>query len=175
MSLLTFIKDYTEVINNVYDLNSGNLSYMQAFFTTIHFLAENFKNLIIYLITFQWLRDFIYLPIIIPQMATIHLKEIFIRDLPSLNYFSFIEQPLNIHNKFLLGILNSFFISLPFSVSHLISLRRLIVQGLPAGIFAAFGTIFGQILFLIFVLFGFRFGIINWFSFEPYSYLIGFF
>src|SRR5204863_330233 len=81
-----------------------------------------------------------------------------------------LEIPSYTSNKFLLGFFNSFFLCLPLSVAHIISARRLLVQGLPAGIFSNLGTICGQILLLICILFGGRFFIIPWFNFQILSY-----
>jgi hypothetical protein len=63
---------------------------------------------------------------------------------------------------------------LPISIVHIISLRRLIIQGIPAGIFSISGYLFGQFLFLICVIFGIRFILIPWLTFEPLNYILGF-
>nr|YP_009105837.1 hypothetical chloroplast RF1 [Koliella corcontica]AIT94542.1 hypothetical chloroplast RF1 [Koliella corcontica] len=175
MFIVTLIRDYIDLINQLYDANLGNLDTTQVLYNSLLFIFSSFKVIFLYIVTFQWFRDIIYLPTLVPQLNSLHLKESLIFDLPSYNFFNFLQIPSYSNNKFFIGFLNSIFLSLPVSCSHIISLRRLIVQGKLAGLFSALGTIFGQILFLTLVLFGFRIGVINWFTLEPLNYIIGLF
>ena len=175
MSFVPAIRDYIDLLNNVYDsvLNE---------FTLQHFLQQSFiyvlstlKYICLYIFSFQWLRDLCYLPVIVPHYCLSIFQENFFLENPITNFFTFLETPIYGTNKFLIGFLNSIFLSLPLSAAHLISIRRLFIQGIPAGIFSGLGTISGQSAFLFCVLFGWRFFIIPWFSFEPLSYIIGIF
>jgi hypothetical protein len=173
MSFVTTIKDYIDVLNHFYDSVCGNINLVQIIQQTVLFIITNIKYLLIYLISFQWFRDLTYLPVLVPQITTSLLKETFFLDNPTSNFFSFLETPVYENNKFIVGFLNSFFLSLPISAAQLIYLRRLLIQGLPAGIAAGLGNVFGQFIFLFCVLFGLRFFIIPWYSLEPFTYIIG--
>ena len=90
-----------------------------------------------------------------------------------INTLNFWQNTSYTDNHILLGFLNSFFLYLPISVPILIAIRTLVVKGIPAGIFAGWGILTGQMLFLICVLLGIRDIIVPWFSLEPWTYLLG--
>lgn len=175
MSFVTIIKDYIDSLNNVYDSLSGDFTSQQLIQQTFLYLFSSIKVLIVYLISFEWLRDLTYLPILVPQISTTILKENYFLDSPLSNFFTLLETPTYDNNKFIIGFLNSFFLCLPLSTTHLISIRRLLVQGVPAGITSSIGTILGYSCFIFSVIFGLRLVIIPWLSYEPLSYLIGIF
>ncbi len=77
-------------------------------------------------------------------------------------------------NYMVSGLVNSFFFSLPFSLPHLISIRRLFSQGIQAAVASLLGSIAAHSLFLIAVFYGVRSLIIPWFSLEPLTYIVGF-
>jgi hypothetical protein len=173
MSFIPFIRDYIELLNTVYDSFSNDINIQKIFQETIIYLAQTIKFLLIYVVTFQWFRDIIYLPVLIPQISSSILKETFFLEAPLENTFNIFEIPIYTSNKFLIGFLNSFFLALPFSCSHLIYARRLLIQGNVAGFAAGLGNIFGQIFFIGSVILGFRFFIVAWFSLEPLTYILG--
>nr|YP_009105162.1 hypothetical chloroplast RF1 [Edaphochlorella mirabilis]AIT93789.1 hypothetical chloroplast RF1 [Edaphochlorella mirabilis] len=173
MAFVTAIKDYIELLNNVYDSASGDINIQQIVQHTFLYIYASIKYILFYFISFQWLKDLAYLPILVPRLSTSILKETYFLETPISNLFTILEIPSYSTNKFLVGFLNSFFTCLPFSAAHLICLRRFFIQGLPAGIASSLGTILGQVLFLFCVLFGLRLFIIPWFSFEPLSYICG--
>ena len=175
MSFVTIIKDYIDLLNNVYDSLSGDVTLQQLILQTSSYVFSSIKVLIIYLISFQWLRDLAYLPILIPQISTTILKENYFLDTPLSNFFTLLETPTYDNNKFIIGFLNSFFLCLPLSTTHLISIRRLLIQGVPAGVISSIGTILGYTCFIFSVIFGLRLIVIPWLSYEPLSYLIGIF
>ncbi len=175
MSFVTSIKDYIDVLNNVYDSASGNPSFQELFQQSFIYFISVVKTLIVYILSFQWFRDLSYLPILIPQISTKLLTETYFLDTPLANFFTLLETPTYGNNKFIIGFLNSFFVCLPISITHLISIRRLLIQGIPAGIISSLGTIFGHIFFIVSVVFGLRLFIIPWLSYEPLSYIIGIF
>ena len=173
MFFVTAVKDYIDLLNNLYDSVSGNLNLQEVSQQTLLYFFSSIKFLILYFISFQWIKDLSYLPVLIPQVSTTMLKENYFIDSPLSNLFTLLEIPTYENNKFLIGFLNSFFLCLPLSTTHLISIRRLLVQGLPAGIVSSIGTIFGHFCLLICVLFGLRLMIIPWFNYEPLNYFVG--
>lgn len=175
MYFIPFIRDYVELLNNFYDSLSSDINLQKIFQETIIYLFQTIKFILIYLLTFQWFRDLVYLPIIIPEISNSIFKENLFIQTPLNNIFTILEIPSFIGNKVFIGFFNSFFLALPISCAHLIYARRLLIQGNVAGIAAGLGNIFGQIFFIGSVLLGFRFLIIPWFSFEPLSYIVGIF
>ena len=173
MSFVTAIKDYIDLLNNVYDSVSVDITWQEFIQQTFLYLFSSLKFLTIYLISFQWLKDLAYLPILVPQISTTILKENYFLDTPSSVFFTLLETPTYHSNKFIIGFLNSFFLCLPLSTTHLISMRRLLVEGVAAGMVSSLGTIIGYTCFLFSVLFGLRLFVIPWFSYEPLSYIIG--
>ena len=174
MSFVFAIRDYVDFLNNWYDSLAGNINLQGFIQQSLIYIFESFKYIIFYVISFQWFRDIAYLPILVPQISLSLFKENYILEHTSvLNIFNFLEIPSYQTNKLFVGFLNSFFISLPFSCSHFLSARRLLVQGIPAGIASGFGTIIGQTWFLICVIFGLRVFLIPWFALEPLNYFLG--
>nr|ALO21103.1 hypothetical chloroplast RF1 [Carteria crucifera] len=76
--------------------------------------------------------------------------------------------------RFITGFLNSFFLFLPTSTSHFITLRRFIFQGTLSGFIAGLGTIAGNLFWLTSIIFGWRFFVIPWLSFDLLRYFLGF-
>nr|YP_009105537.1 hypothetical chloroplast RF1 [Lobosphaera incisa]AIT94277.1 hypothetical chloroplast RF1 [Lobosphaera incisa] len=173
MSFVPAIRDYIGILNSVYDSFSGDINLQLIIQHTLIYILESIKFILFYLISFQWFRDLCYLPVLVPQLSTAILKENYFLEDPLSNFFSFLETPTYNNNKFLIGFLNSFFLSLPISCSHFICARRLIIQGIPAGIVSGLGNILGQSFFLISVIFGLRFLVIPWMALEPLSYILG--
>ncbi len=173
MSMTTIIKDYVDVLNNLYDSLSTDITLKKVIFETFTYLFETFKICVFYLLSFQWLRDFVYLPLLVPKISNSIFKEDFFFENPVFNLFSLFQISTYNSNKFLIGFLNSFFLSLPISTAHLIWIRRLLIQGIPAGLASGLGLILGQFLFIGSVIFGLRFLIIPFFSLAPLTYIFG--
>ncbi len=167
------IRDYIDVLNNAYDSFSSDINLQQILQQTFLFIIASIKYTVLYFLSFQWVRDLTYLPVLVPQVKMEILKEHFFLQTPQSNFFTFLEIPSYTYNKFLLGFLNSFFLCLPLSIGHIIATRRLLIQGLAAGIFSSLGTISGQIILLICILFGGRFFITPWFNFQVLNYFFG--
>ena len=174
MSLVAAIRDYIDFINSNYDalpLNGGLLSLVLP---TFKYILESLKYATLYLASFQWLRDIVYLPLVVPNLTVSLLKETcYPFENPALNFFTFLETPAYRHNSFVVGLLNSFFACMPISASHILSGRRLLVQGVPAGIAAGSGTILGQWWFVACVVLGIRPLVVPWLALEPFNYLLG--
>lgn len=174
MSFIPSIRDYIELLNNVYDSLAGDINVQIVIQQSFIYILESIKNIIFYIFTFGWFRDFFYLPILIPKISSLIFKEnLFFAD-PSASTFSFLELSVSGYNKFFVGFLNSFFLSLPISCAHLIYARRLLIQGDIAGLAAGLGNILGQFFFIGSIIFGIRLFIIPWFSLEPITFIVGF-
>jgi hypothetical protein len=173
MSFVTTIRDYVEVLNTITDSIGNN-------FTINNFISESFlyifKTLqfwILYLVSFQWIRDFTLLPIVLPQASSAIFKETFFLETPSKVFFEFLEIPDLNQNKFILGFFNSFFLSLPVSVVQILAIRRLLIQGIPAAVYSIGAYIIGQVLFLALTVFGVRQILVPWLTLEPLNYILG--
>lgn len=174
MSLVTTIRDYIDFVNSNYDSIPTDVSIPGLIMPTLGYILASLKCGIVYLLSFQWLRDLAYLPLLVPQLSTAFLKEhCYPLDSPVLNFFTFLEEPAYKQSKLFVGFLNSFFACLPISAAHILSARRLLVQGVPAGIAAGAGIVAGQCWFVACVVLGLRGFLIPWFSLEPLSYIVG--
>jgi hypothetical protein len=175
MSFVTALRDYVDLINATSDSLSGNLTLQEFLKQSFLYSLESLKLAMVSIFTAQWIRDLAFLPIKVPQLSLSIFQEAYIpSDYPFLNSFSFLETPFLLGNKFFIGFLNSFFACLPLSASHILSGRRLFVQGVPAGFVCGFGTLLGQFCFLTCVVFGIRPVVIPWVSFQQFSVLLTF-
>ena len=173
MSFVPAIRDYIEMLNNVYDSLSGGINSQTIVKETFVYLFVSIKCILTYFFSFQWLRNISYFPILVPQLHFSVLNETYFLQNPVSTIFTFLETPTYGDNKLFLGFLNSFFFCLPISCAHIICARRLLIQGIPAGLAAGFGTVLGQWWFAACILLGLRFFIIPWFSFEPFNLIVG--
>jgi hypothetical protein len=173
MSFVPVIRDYIEVVNNLSQNTGGFIQPVEFIQETASYLLKTIQFGLIYLFTFQWIRDFSLLPINIPQISISLFSENLFLDNPETSFFSFLEVPSIKQNSLFLGFFNSFFLTLPISIVHIISLRRLYIKGIPAATYSIAGYICGQILCIVCVIFGLRSIINTWFSFEPFNYIIG--
>lgn len=173
MSFVTTIRDYTESLNNISYSLGNNFTLNNFILESFLYILKTIQYWLIYIISFQWIHDFTLLPIILPQFSSAICKEIFFLETPSNIFFEFLEIPDLNQNKFILGFFNSFFLSLPLSVVHILSIRRLLIQGVPSGIYSIGGYVIGQLFFIALTIFGIRQIIIPWFTFEPFNYILG--
>ena len=175
MSFITIIRDYIEFLNHLSESLSDGVSVLVFLKETSIYFFKTIQYIFLYTISFQWLRDFTLLPITIPQISSSLIREHFVLENTPISFFSFLEVPNLRQNTFILGFFNSFFLIIPFSIVHILTIRRLFIKGIPAAVFSIFGYIFGEITFISCVIFGFRNIIIPWFSLEPLNYLLGLF
>lgn len=174
MSIVSSIRDYVELLNTLSDSLGNQLTSTKFISASVVYFLDTIKYSIYYIFSFQWLRDFTLLPINIPQYSQAIFSEHLFLETPKKVFFEFLEIPSINQNKFLLGFFNSFFLTLPITVTHIIAFRRLIIQGVPAAFFSFFGFILGQTLFILCVTFGIRSILIPWLSLEPLNYILGF-
>ncbi len=175
MSFVTAIRDYVEVLNNLSTSFTSGIPLKEVVVETLMYVLKTGQYFFIWLFTFQWFHDFTLLPILIPQNMASLLKETFILENPSKVFFGFLEIPSLHQNLFLLGFFNSLFLTLPFSVLHIITIRRLFIKGVPAAVASISGYLIGQWFFICCVIFGLRVFLIPWLTLEPLSYIIGLF
>ena len=184
LSLVTTVKDYVEVANKLVEADSSQqLQTYLDFGAIVTYVVIVGKQFLLDLLTFQWLQSLWSLPIVIPTIASSMISEISVLDGYFHNAFTFLETPISYGNqniiwycleKFTIGLLNSVFLCLPTSTAHLICFRRFVMQGLEAGYIAGLGTIAGNMVWIGSVIFGFRFLVIPWLSFDLFRYFLGF-
>ena len=181
LPLAETLKNTIEVLNQIYEQNSGSGLQWILFLK----LSWNiFLDWIIYIFTFQWVNDFIQLPIFLPQGS-----ESIFSDL--LNHLSQGSNPYSLNfpvitdqttstlwhreaiQNFVGGFCNCFFLYVPLSPVQWIWLRRIIIDSPWAGRVSTMGLIFGHLSLLGCCLFGFRDIINAWFGLEPLSYFLG--
>lgn len=173
MSFVTAIRDYVETLNTVTTTLSQDFTLTTFLSETGVYVLKTLQSALLYVVSFQWIRDFTLLPIVLPQLSTALFKETFVLESPSKVFFDFLEIPDFQQNKFLLGFFNSFFFALPLSVVHIVTVRRLLIQGIPSAVYTIGGYLLGQILFLTCTVFGVRFILIPWLTLEPLNYILG--
>ena len=173
MSFVTVIRDYVETLNTISESTENTLTFSIFLSESVLYIFKTLQSFFLYIVTFRWLHDFSLLPIILPQLSQSILKEIFFLETPSKVFFEFLEIPSLNQNKFLLGFFNSFFLSLPLSIVHVLSIRRLLIQGIPAGVYSIGGYVLGQLIFITCTIFGIREVLLPWINLEPLNYLLG--
>ena len=180
MFFINALKDYVDHINDILFILNENFNAFIFFKSIFLYIGNSLSILFIYLLSFKWLTDFIELPANFKHnyIAILEGKNLFETALEielDKSFFSFFENSSLNSKNFFTGFLNSFFLVLPFSIPQLLTIRALIINGLPAGIFAALGTICGQFIFFSSILFGFEFLILPFLTFEPFNLLLGLF
>nr|QIA46925.1 hypothetical chloroplast protein RF1 [Volvulina compacta] len=176
LSLVTSVKDYVEITHKLIEIEPlKNYTEFGAIFTYFIFSIGDFLK---DFFTFSWLKTIWSIPIIIPDIASAMISEVSVLD----SYFHFdltlvntsANPSLVFFEKFMIGFINSLFLILPTSTSHLITLRRFVMQGLEAGYIAGLGTLAGNFLWLSSIILGWRFLVIPWLSLDIFRYLLGF-
>ena len=173
MSLLPGVRDYIEFLNTLSESFGDQLSVTKVLSETFVYISKTFQYGFIYFFSFQWLRDFSLLPILIPQATKALFTEHFFLENPSHVVFDLVDIPQLQQNTFLVGFYNSFFLALPISVIHLIAIRRFYIKGIPSAVWTLGGYFSGQLVFICCVVFGIRHILVPWLTFEPLNYLLG--
>jgi hypothetical protein len=173
MSFVTIIRDYVDLVNNLSESFTGVIPIVALIKETSIYLLKTIQYSFLYFITFQWLHDFTLLPVTIPQITSSLLREKFFLEESVNPFFSFLEIQNFGQNNFILGLLNSIFLTFPTSIIHILTIRRLFIKGIPAATFSISGYIIGQLFFILLVVFGCRDFINAWFTLEPLNYILG--
>lgn len=168
MSLSENIRDYVEVLAGVTETPGSPIEFEKFISESLLYVLKICQTCILQFLSFQWIRDFSLLPIKIPAFY-----ESLIGQTPPGSLFGFLEILHLEQNPLLVGFLNSVFFTLPFSIIHIVSIRRLLIQGIPAAVFSFGGYIAGQIVFISCVTFGIQGIIIPWLTLEPLNYIAG--
>jgi len=161
----------------LYTLDNGQATLANV----LLFGLGGLRDIVINLITFQWVGWLIHLPQIRPAITDTLIREnLFIgpegwKD-GAFSVFAIMQDsPTTLGlNKFGVGILNSIFLMLPVSTASVLAIRRLTMEGVNAWVAATLGTVVGEISFIACVLFGGQAIITRWHFFGPFSYLAGF-
>lgn len=184
LSLVTSVKDYIEIVHKLIESDSSfKINNYDELGPIITYIVIMFQEFIRNVVTLKWLNNMWDLPIIIPDISSAMISEISILDNYFHNAFNFLDKPLSygetnllFYNleKFSIGLINSLFLFIPTGTSHLITIRRFVMQGLEAGYLAGLGSIVGNVLWITSVIFGFRFFVIPWLSLDIFRYILGF-
>lgn len=184
LSLVTSVKDYVEVVHKLIESDSSfKINNYDELGPIITYLVLTIQEFLRNFVTLKWLNNVWDLPIIIPDISSAMVSEISVLDSYFHNAFNFLDKPLSygetnlfFYNleKFSIGLINSLFLFIPTGTSHLITIRRFVMQGLEAGYLAGLGSIAGNILWITSVIFGFRFFVIPWLSLDIFRYILGF-
>ncbi len=155
MSLVTLIRDYVDVTNSTEQLDGYTLSSLSSLaYHTIILLFTVVKQAAVYCFTFHWLRDLSYFCFTPPSLLSsfANVGEV-------ANFLGIEDQPLSHLLAFsdfnfstgigvvFLGFVNGCFSSMHLSAAHLVTIQRMLVQGVPAGLCSALGTALGQFFF----------------------------
>ena len=171
MNFISALKDYVDHLNALQVILEHPLTLwilLKSFFV---FIFKSISLAFVYFISFKWLTDFVELPAFFKQnyLTMIEGKSVwegFLQMKLTKEFFPFGETSIQNSNPFFIGFLNSFFLALPLSVPHILSLRAFLIHGIPAGIYSIAGTLLGQIVFLSFVLFGVEFFLVPFFHLD---------
>lgn len=156
MSLVGAIKDYVE--------SSSNGTF-QNFLGSVHYT-------ILYFFTGQCFKDITFFSIYVPELTSKIVREISLWDSPGTD-FILAENQDTFSSTFWTGFFNSLFLALPLSVSNWINTRRLLIQGIPAGIAGNIGSILADITIIGCVMYGIRPVIFSWFNWSPWTFILG--
>ena len=87
--LYTAVRDYVEVLNNITDSFTSGIPMKQFLTETFLYFLKTGQYIFVWIFTFQWVRDFTLLPIIIPQTLGSILKETFVLETPQTFFLAF--------------------------------------------------------------------------------------
>nr|AWX53377.1 Ycf1 [Halochlorococcum sp. NIES-1838] len=174
------LKDYIDILDNLSSVFSDHFSVLVFVKSLFFYFVNSLKLVFVYLISFKWLTDFIELPALFKHqyVAILDGKNFFEQSFETeldKNFFLFLSDSSLNSKNFGTGFINSLFLALPFSVAHMLTIRAFLINGLPAGISAATGTIIGQTVFFSCILFGFEFLILPFLNFESITIILGLF
>ncbi len=179
MSLMTAVKDYMQIVHTVVETQSNSpLNLYWDGGAILTYVILSLKKIVENLLTFHWLSELAGLPQMVPEITdslvsgvSVFSSSLGVLDSPLLQSSNAVSMGFE---KLLIGVLNSVFLCLPSSISHVIIFRRFVIQGIPSGRAAAYGTIVGNLTWIACVIFGCRFIIIPWLSLDWLRYLLAF-
>ena len=179
------VRDYVDYLNSFPSFINGDINILELLKATLLYVSHAFKDLVVYIFTFQWLRDFIEIPLLLRHTYTCidnfelakntqkFAKLAEGTSVSHLGFFSLLELDKFYSSHFGTGFFNSFFLCCPMTVSHFLTIRALLVNGVPAAISSGLGLLLGQLSFLICVLLGVEFIITPWLNLHHISIIAG--
>jgi hypothetical protein len=135
--------------------------FLRSFFSL---LETRILSSLFYIFSFQWRKDFVHLPILVPEIQVAHSNLGIFSIIPtftsdffpkSINFFISIRID-SIFVSFQTGLFNAFSLLLPRSLSFLITVRRYWLQGFVVGIRSTVGYRRGEVFLLRVVANGLR-------------------
>ena len=177
MSLAQEIKNYLYFHQHFVEQPTDLESFVNYIKYNLIYIVKLLQENIIHFVSFDWIHDFNQFSHTLPVYSNSSLQQIYTILNPNsllLEYNSDISPIFtSITAIFISAFMMSFYFWLPNSIIQILIIRRLLVEGIPAGLFAALGTLTAQIFSLIVLLFGFRFSLYPWLNLEPWNYIIG--
>jgi hypothetical protein len=181
LSLVTSVKDYVEIVHKLIETDSNfKIENYSELGPIITYTLINLKEFFVNILSLNWLKNVWDLPILVPDISSAMISEISVLDGYFHNAFNFLDKPLSYGEtntaiysleKFSIGLINSLFLWIPTGTSHLIILKRFLMQGLEAGYLAGLGSICGNILWVGSIVLGCRFFVIPWLSLDIFRYI----
>lgn len=177
MSLAQEIKNYIYFQQHFIEQPTNIESFINYIKYNLAYILKLLQENILYFISFDWIHDFSELGNTLPVYSSSSLQQTYTTLNPNhflLEYNSdFSPISTSILAIFISAFIMSFYFWLPNSIIQILIIRRLLVEGIPAGLAAALGTLTAQVLSIVILLFGFRFSLFAWLNFEPLNYIIG--
>ena len=177
MSLAQEIKNYIYFHQHFVEQPTDLESFVNYIKYNLIYILKLLQENIIHFLSFNWIHDFNQFSHTLPVYSNSSLQQIYTTLNPNsllLEYNSDISPIFtSLTAIFISAFMMSFYFWLPNSIIQILIIRRLLVEGIPAGLFAALGTLTAQVLSIIVLLFGFRFSLYPWLNFEPWNYIIG--
>lgn len=174
MSLTQEIQNYIYFLINFENKHSVSSFFLFLKYNLVY-MIQILQNWIISVLKFEWFYDFGYFSLSLPHWNFSFIKDFFVFQSPSTFVYDYNQiWPIDLtYNVFFLGLGNSLFYWIPHSSIHFLILRRLFVEGLPAGIIAFLGSLVAQIMVLIGTFFGLRIFCSSCINLEIFFYLVG--
>jgi hypothetical protein len=174
MNFVVIVRDYFDQIRPLfYQTNEfvkqyETKAYIDFFRSFLVLFEIKIPSRIFSIITCQWRKDLIYLPILRPENQMSRANSIVFSSTPfypsdlfpkNLDFFvnTDIINVIVPTNAFQTGFFNSFFLACPLSLAFLINIRRYWLQGFKYGLFGTRGHRFGEVTLLIRIVNGFNF------------------
>nr|YP_009057892.1 hypothetical chloroplast RF1 [Nephroselmis astigmatica]AID67738.1 hypothetical chloroplast RF1 [Nephroselmis astigmatica] len=179
------IQSFSHLVNEAPDFGTAVLICIKnpGFFNILFCIWLGIKSFLFKLITFQWVTELVRIPLFRLDLLADLSREtiVFPQFTPQVVEYPITTQgiydvsdivPTKGWNKFFVGFLNASYLILPVSSATIIWLRRLVVEGLAAGIVAGLGSILGWCIFIGAVIFGFDGLIGTWEFLAPFTILL---
>jgi hypothetical protein len=170
MTILNVVRDHLGQIRpllyqfkglDIYNNISFWCNFLRSFFSL---LETRILSSLFYIFSFQWRKDFVHLLIFVPEIQVAHSNSGIFSTIPTFASDLFpkgINFPISIRIdsifvSFQTGLFNAFSLSLPRSLSFLVTVRRYWLQGFAVGIRSTVGYRRGEVFLLRVVANGLR-------------------